>query len=105
MRASWLSPSSETRKPLSQYSPSVGVSRQPIRFMRVDLPEPDGPMMATNSFRRMVTSTPAEGVHDLAPHVVVALEVPGDDHGVPGDVRRQLRESFGGSFEFRAHSM
>src|SRR2546429_4203479 len=36
--------------PLSQYSPLVGVSRQPIRFMSVDLPDPDGPMHATNSF-------------------------------------------------------
>ena len=35
-----------------------GLSRQPMRFISVDLPEPDGPMMATNSFFRMVTSTP-----------------------------------------------
>jgi hypothetical protein len=34
---------------LSQYSPELGVSRQPSRFIRVDLPEPDGPMMATYS--------------------------------------------------------
>ena len=27
-------------------------------FISVDLPEPDGPMMATNSFRRIVRSTP-----------------------------------------------
>ena len=27
-------------------------------FIRVDLPEPEGPMMATNSLRRMVMSTP-----------------------------------------------
>ncbi len=58
IRASWSSPSSETRWPLSQYSPSEGESRQPIKFMKVDLPEPDGPMIATNSLRRMVTSTP-----------------------------------------------
>ena len=30
----------------------VGVSRQPIRFISVDLPEPDGPTIATNSPRR-----------------------------------------------------
>ena len=29
--------------------PSVGVSRQPMRFMSVDLPEPEGPTIATNS--------------------------------------------------------
>ena len=32
----------------------MGVSRQPSRFMRVDFPEPLGPMTATNSPRRMV---------------------------------------------------
>jgi len=44
--ASWLSFISLTRWPLSSYSPPVGVSRQPTRFINVDLPEPDGPMMA-----------------------------------------------------------
>ncbi len=39
-----------TLVPLSQYSPEVGVSRQPSRFISVDLPEPDGPMSATYSF-------------------------------------------------------
>jgi hypothetical protein len=43
---------------LSQYSPADGVSRQPITFIIVDLPEPDGPMMATYSLRRMTRSTP-----------------------------------------------
>ena len=28
---------------VDQYCPLVGVSRQPIRFMSVDLPEPEGP--------------------------------------------------------------
>ena len=58
IRASASSPSSDTRWPLSQYSPAVGLSRQPMRFISVDFPEPDGPMIATNSFFRMVTSTP-----------------------------------------------
>ena len=44
--------------PLSQYSPAFGVSRQPMRFISVDLPDPDGPMIATYSLRRMATSTP-----------------------------------------------
>jgi len=30
-------------------SPELGISRQPIMFMKVDLPEPLAPMMATNS--------------------------------------------------------
>ncbi len=31
--------------------PLLGVSRQPIRFISVDLPDPDGPMIATYSPR------------------------------------------------------
>lgn len=32
--------------------------RQPITFMRVDLPDPDGPMLPAYSFMSMVRSTP-----------------------------------------------
>ena len=35
--------------PLSLMSPDVGLSRRARRCMRVDLPEPDLPMMATDS--------------------------------------------------------
>ena len=35
--------------PSRTYRPVVGRSRQPRMFIRVDLPEPDGPMIATNS--------------------------------------------------------
>src|SRR5439155_4122835 len=52
IRASSSSSRSETFWPFSQYSPDVGVSRQPIRFMSVDLPDPDGPMTATYSGKR-----------------------------------------------------
>src|ERR1700675_3426346 len=38
-----------TSSPSSQISPEVGRSRQPIRFTSVDLPEPDGPMIAIHS--------------------------------------------------------
>ena len=31
-------------------TPLVGVSRQPTRFMSVDFPEPEGPIIATYSF-------------------------------------------------------
>src|SRR5216684_315092 len=58
IRASASSSRSETFWALSQYSPDVGVSRQPIRFMRVDLPDPDGPMTATYSFFLICTLTP-----------------------------------------------
>src|SRR5271155_3413856 len=38
-----------TFSPSSQISPEVGRSRQPIRLTRVDLPEPDGPIIAIHS--------------------------------------------------------
>src|SRR5690606_35858036 len=49
---------SETSLPFSQYSPSSGESRQPIRFISVDLPDPDGPMIATYSPFSIDRSTP-----------------------------------------------
>src|SRR6266566_4579279 len=58
MYASSSSSSALTSRPASQYLPEVGVSRHPIRFINVDLPEPDGPMMATYSPRRISTLTP-----------------------------------------------
>lgn len=44
--------------PSSRYSPLVGVSRHPNVFNKVDLPEPDVPMMVTNSPSLMVKETP-----------------------------------------------
>src|SRR4030088_3203014 len=38
-----------TFSPSSQISPEVGRSKQPIRFTNVDLPDPDGPMIAIHS--------------------------------------------------------
>jgi len=58
MRASSLSFIWLTCFSLSRYEPLVGVSRQPIRFINVDLPEPDGPMMATYSPRSIRIETP-----------------------------------------------
>ena len=49
MRASCLSSMIPTSSPPRRYSPSVGTSRAPIMFMRVDFPLPDLPTMATNS--------------------------------------------------------
>ena len=40
------------------YSPEVGVSRQPRVLSSVDLPEPEEPMMVTNSPSVMVKDTP-----------------------------------------------
>src|SRR5262245_10403674 len=47
--------------------PLVGVSRQPTMFMRVDLPEPDGPMTATYSPSTMRNETPARACTSSAP--------------------------------------
>src|SRR2546428_4570409 len=58
MRASSSSSISETFLPFSQYCPCDGVSRQPIRFIKVDLPDPEGPVMATYSPRRTSNDTP-----------------------------------------------
>ena len=39
----------EISLPSRMYSPEVGLSRQPMIFIRVVLPEPEGPIMATYS--------------------------------------------------------
>jgi hypothetical protein len=52
----------DTFSPASQYSPPEGVSRQPSRFMKVDFPEPEGPMTATNSPAAMSSDTPFSAV-------------------------------------------
>ena len=46
----------------------------------VDLPEPDGPMMATYSFRRMSSVTPLEREDPLLAHLVLARQVVNADH-------------------------
>ena len=45
--ASRFRSSPATFSPDSTYSPEVGVSRQPMMFMSVDLPDPEGPTTAT----------------------------------------------------------
>src|SRR5713101_7588022 len=67
MYASSSSSRSLTSRPASQYFPELGESRQPIRFMSVDFPEPDGPMMATYSPLRISTSTPRRACTCSAP--------------------------------------
>src|SRR5262249_22241626 len=49
--------------------PLVGWSRQPMVFIIVDLPEPDGPMMATNSPRAMSSDTPRRACTSMSPSV------------------------------------
>jgi hypothetical protein len=47
--------------------PVVGRCIAPTTFISVDLPEPDGPTMTTNSPRRTVRSTPSSAVTPTAP--------------------------------------
>src|SRR6185369_15574673 len=67
MRASSSSSISETFLPLGQYWPCDGVSRQPIRFINVDFPEPDGPMIAMYSPRGISNDTPCSACTDSVP--------------------------------------
>ncbi len=61
------SSSSRTSTPSSQYQPRLGTSRQPMMFISVDLPEPDAPMMATNSPRATVSETPRRACTSTSP--------------------------------------
>src|SRR5574341_860638 len=48
----------ETSVPPRKYRPAVGRSRHPIKFSMVDLPEPEGPMIATYEPGWITGSTP-----------------------------------------------
>src|SRR5215470_20341471 len=67
MYASSSSSSSLTSLPASQYLPALGESRQPIRFISVDFPEPEGPIIATYSPFRISRSTPLSACTCSAP--------------------------------------
>ena len=59
------------------------MSRQPIRFISVDLPEPDGPMMATNSPGRTSKLTPRSTCRRLFAHHIGLGEIPAGYDGFP----------------------
>ena len=69
----------------------------------MDLPEPDGPMIATNSLLPDGEVHAAERAHDLAAHDVLALQVADDDDGVARHVRRQHRHPLRGIAESAGH--
>jgi hypothetical protein len=50
--------------------PEVGTSRQPIMFIKVDLPDPEGPMMASTSPGFNRETDPAQGMHLDLTHLV-----------------------------------
>ena len=53
-----LSSKELTSVPFKLYAPEVGVSRQPNKFIKVDFPLPEGPIIATYSFLFIETSMP-----------------------------------------------
>ena len=56
-----------TSSPARWYRPAVGTSRQPKMCMSVDLPEPEGPMMATYSPCSIVRLTPRSAATEIDP--------------------------------------
>ncbi len=60
-----LSPPTST--PSTVTVPEVGVSSAAMQCMRVDFPEPDGPMIAANSPRAKSRSTPARALTCASP--------------------------------------
>jgi hypothetical protein len=73
--ANSLSFISLTLIPLNRYWPDVGVSRQPITFISVDFPDPDGPIMATYSFFAIVSVTPRSACTCSAPPISYVLTI------------------------------
>src|SRR5438477_8987058 len=61
------SSSVRTSTPSRENRPRDGTSRQPTMFMSVDLPDPEGPMMATNSPRSTRRSTAVRAVTSSLP--------------------------------------
>src|ERR1700741_3353776 len=94
MYASSWSLSSLPSLPASQYLPEVGESRQPIRFIRVDLPDPEGPMMATYSPLRISTSTPCKACTCSAPISYVLIK-PSVRITIPASTRSWRKDSEG----------
>src|SRR6185437_13299237 len=66
------------------YCPLLGESRQPIKFMSVDFPDPLGPMMATYSLRAIRRSTPQGMDLLLQPHVIGLPQILRADHAGSG---------------------
>src|SRR5262245_64514258 len=57
----------DTSRPFRRYEPAVGRSRQPIKCMNVDLPEPEGPVSATNSPGSIESETPRSAGTSTSP--------------------------------------
>jgi hypothetical protein len=86
----------------------VGLSRHPMMLMKVDLPEPDGPLTATNSPASMETLTSCTAVDGLS-----QLKAPGNrtvcnrSRGLPPERRvrseQRVRSRIGYDFQAGCH--
>jgi hypothetical protein len=56
-----------TSIPSIESIPEVGLSSAPIRLSSVDFPEPEGPMIATNSPGQISKLTPRSTCNDCSP--------------------------------------
>jgi len=66
-RVSWSSVSPVSSVPPMREEPDVTVSRPAMQCIRVDLPEPEGPMMAVNSPRPNATETLSSATTRVSP--------------------------------------
>src|SRR5205823_3009243 len=73
MRARARAESVATSSPSSQYRPPLGESRHPRMCISVDLPEPDGPVIETNSPAPMLQSTPRNACTAFSPESYVLV--------------------------------
>ena len=69
IEANWSFAMACTSSPANWYWPVVGRSRQPRIFIRVDLPDPEAPMMATKSPSTMSSDTPRSACTVWSPMV------------------------------------
>src|SRR3989344_634210 len=67
MSASSSSESFDTSLSSRKYSPLVGVSRHPRMCISVDLPEPEGPITATNSPSLILNDAPLRACVSMPP--------------------------------------
>ena len=59
--------------------PDVGLSRQPRMFIRVDLPEPEGPMIGDEIAALDLERNPLQHVHRHLAQLVILHQVPDFD--------------------------
>ena len=76
------------RGPRLVSEPLVGVSSAPIRFMKVDLPEPEAPVTARYSPRSTSTLMPCSAPIDAAAELVGLDQIAGDDLRSAADAPR-----------------